>query len=185
MATKKVPAKSKTVTKKTIAVRSKDGKKLAGSVSLGGKKAPTAKKAVENKIVATEIADFQANIIDEATLNRIAQENEEMFEIFLSDVTPDNPDFELEFSLTNLQVSMGPNDKLNWSEDILRAGKKVGVIENRNSSKRHYSFNNPIDKKAFRQAAKDAYLNSDKDSHVNTLGYYLEYLAGYTKIGDV
>ena len=38
----------KAVAKKTIPVRSKDGKKLAGSVSLGGKASPTAKKATPN-----------------------------------------------------------------------------------------------------------------------------------------
>lgn len=44
MATKKKSSDKKVVVnKKTIPVRSKDGKKLAGSISLGGKKAPTTK----------------------------------------------------------------------------------------------------------------------------------------------
>lgn len=221
MATKKTVVKAKVAAKKTITVRSKDGKTLAGSISLGGKIAPTAKKTVEKKVIAAKqclclycsckkpvnspdyknVCDScvdlhydnrggnirsQENTAPEVSLNEIARENEELFDTFLADVIPYNPDFENKFSLTNLQVSVGVKGKPGWSEDILHNGVKVGSIENRDfGKKRYYIFDTPADKKAWKDATKSAYEDSDYENDADVFGYYLEYLAGYTKVGDV
>lgn len=73
MATKKAVTKKavakKATAKKIIAIRSKDNKHNAGSISTAGKKAPTAKKAVAKKNITSLLVDKDIKFVSVANFS--------------------------------------------------------------------------------------------------------------------